>query len=170
MIDAAPDFLDLAPGEPLRVRSERHSPEGHYALSATDRPVQLLVLPERDPKGPIAAIIPLDADTFGRIEALTRFWRVTQGRPTVTDTRLTPAQRARLRRMIQAVDGRASGASYREIAIVVFGAARVAETPWKTSSLRDIVIGLVEDGRALIEGGYLRLLRHRRRDRISDDR
>lgn len=163
MIDAAPEFLDLAPGEPLRIRSERHSPEGRYPLSATDQSVQLLMLPGGDPKGPIAAIIPLDADTFGRIEAVTRLWRATQGRPTVTDTRLTPAQRDRLRRMIQAVDGRASGASYREIAAILFGAERVAEAPWKTSSLRDRVIGLVEDGKALISGEYLRLLRHRRR-------
>ncbi|MFG1181142.1 DUF2285 domain-containing protein, partial [Xanthobacter versatilis] len=40
---------------------------------------------------------------------------------------------------------------------------RVASEPWKTSALRDKVIGLVKGGLAMIGGGYLRLLRHRRR-------
>lgn len=65
--------------------------------------------------------------------------------------------------MLQAVDGRMSGASYREIADAIFGAARVADDPWKTSPLRDATIDLVKDGLSLIAGGYRRLLRRRRR-------
>jgi hypothetical protein len=66
--------------------------------------------------------------------------------------------------MLQAVDGRMNGASYREIAGVVYGVARVADEPWKTSALRDAVMDLVRDAFAMIEGGYLTLLRQRRRN------
>ena len=55
-----------------------------------------------------------------------------------------------------------NGASYREIAVAIYGEARVNTEPWKTSPLRDAVIALVEGGLALINGGYLQLLRQRR--------
>ncbi len=47
------------------------------------------------------------------------------------DTRLTRQQRHRARRMLQAVDGRLSGASYREIAATLFGTRDLADEPWK---------------------------------------
>lgn len=65
--------------------------------------------------------------------------------------------------MMRAVDGRTARATYREIAIALYGVDRVAAESWKTSALRDTVIGLVEGGAAMIAGGYLKLLRHRRR-------
>ncbi len=65
--------------------------------------------------------------------------------------------------MMLVADARAEGASYRDIAFALYGQKRVAAEPWKTSSLRDRVIGLVNGGRAPIGGGYLKLLRHRRR-------
>lgn len=79
------------------------------------------------------------------------------------DTRMTDDQRRRLRLKLQAADGRMNGATYREIAFAIFGRARVAAEVWKTCSLRDAVIELAESGRNLISGGYLQLLRHRRR-------
>ena len=48
--------------------------------------------------------------------------------------------------MLRAVDGRRCGAAHREIAIALFGAARVTSEPWKTSSLRDATLRLVRDG------------------------
>jgi hypothetical protein len=69
--------------------------------------------------------------------------------------------------MMQATDGRTNGASYREIATVFYGTARVGASPWKTSSLRATVIGLVRSGAAMIGGGYLQLLRHRKRSQRS---
>lgn len=111
----------------------------------------------------MAAVIPLGADMMDRVEVLTRFWRAVEGRPVLPDTRMTTQQRQRLRTMMLAADGRADGASYRDIAFALYGERRVASEPWKTSSLRDQVIGLVEGGRALIGGGYLKLLHHRRR-------
>ncbi|MCU7429310.1 MULTISPECIES: DUF2285 domain-containing protein [Paracoccus] len=56
-----------------------------------------------------------------------------------------------------------SGASYREIAGAIYGADRVRAEAWKTSALRDAVMGFVRDARAMIGGGYRRLLRRRRR-------
>ncbi|WP_457152989.1 DNA -binding domain-containing protein [Mesorhizobium sp. P5_C1] len=49
------------------------------------------------------------------------------------------------------------------MAIALYGFNRVAADPWKTSALRDAVIGLVEGATAMIGGGYLQILRHRRR-------
>ena len=65
--------------------------------------------------------------------------------------------------MLQAVDGRFNEASYREIADAIYGAPRVATDSWKTSALRDSTIALVGDGKALVEGEYRQLLKHRRR-------
>ncbi|WP_307273560.1 DUF2285 domain-containing protein [Labrys wisconsinensis] len=108
-------------------------------------------------------LIPLGDDTLGHIEAATRFWQSLRGRPSVKDTRITKQQRRRLRLMLQATDGREHGASYREIAQAIFGDTRVSADPWKTSPLRDAVIGLVESAAIMIGGGYRQLLRHRRR-------
>jgi hypothetical protein len=68
-------------------------------------------------------------------------------------------RRRRLGQMLRTVDGRAEGASYHEIAQVLFGEARLTDEPWKTSPLRDTTIRLARDGRRFVEGGYRRLLR-----------
>jgi hypothetical protein len=122
-----------------------------------------LLLSGIGPGASIAALIPFDDDLPGRIEALNRLWHAHRGKPVPPDTRMTGQQRGRLRLMLQACDGRNRGASYRAIAEALFGIERVAADPWKTSPLRDRVIGLVEGGTGLIAGGYLRLFRHRRR-------
>lgn len=125
--------------------------------------IELLFLPGSSPQSPLAVLIPLGDDALGHIEAVTRFWQALRGRPAVKDTRITKQQRRRLRLMLQASDGRDHGASYREIARAIFGDARVAADPWKTSPLRDTVIGLVASATNMIGGGYRQLLRHRRR-------
>ena len=161
-----PEFLETTSACVLDgIGGRRGSAEGSYVVFCGEAhdPTAVLFLPESRPGEPVAALIPLDADTPGRIEALIRLWRAQQGRSVPPDTRMTMQQRRRLRLMMQAADGRANGASYREIAAVLFGRERVASELWKTSALRDMVIGLVEGGAALIGGGYLHLLRHRRR-------
>ncbi|MER9442206.1 DUF2285 domain-containing protein [Mesorhizobium sp. M0340] len=160
----APDFLSSMASAPLTgLRAHRDSPEGRHTVHDGAISSQLVFLPNTEPGGPVAAVIPLDDQTLGRIEALVRFWRAWQSRPVPPDTRITVQQRRRLRLMMQTADGRASGASYREIAIALYGQTRVASHPWKTSPLRDAVVGLVKNGTAMIGGGYLQLLRHRRR-------
>ncbi|MDF8335492.1 DUF2285 domain-containing protein [Novosphingobium cyanobacteriorum] len=68
---------------------------------------------------PAAAVIPLDRDGFGRLEALHRLLSAIHRRAIPPDTRLTPQQRARAKRMLRAVDGFRDGATQQEIAQIV---------------------------------------------------
>lgn len=139
------------------------APEGAYAVHQAEDRSQLVIVCDPGEGSPLAAVITLDDETLTRIEALARFWRAWRRRRVPADTRVTPQQRRRLRLMMRAIDGRTARATYREIAIALYGVDRVAAEPWKTSALRDTVIGLVEGGAAMIASGYLKLLRHRRR-------
>lgn len=112
---------------------------------------------------PLAALIPLDLDGLDRLEAVQRLLKSLLGRAVPPDARLTKQQRRRARHMLQAVDGRMNGATYRDIANVIYGVSRVASDPWKSSALRDATMDLVKDAFAMIAGGYRALLRHRRR-------
>ena len=156
MQDSAPLDLDLAKA---RVSEDGLSLIHGQGASA----IPILLLGDARPDLPLAALVPLGADGLDRIDAATRLWRALQNRRVLTDTRLTAQQRRRLRHMLQAVDGSTNGASYREIANVIFGTSRVAADHWKTSALRDSTIDLVKDGISMIAGGYRKLLRHRRR-------
>lgn len=160
---APPDFPPRASVPSLDFAAYRPGPEGYYAVHNGEATTQLILRRALRPGEPIAALIPLDGEAPGRIEALTRFWRAWHHKSIPPDTRITAQRRLRLRLTIQAVDGRDNGASYREIAKAIFGESRVAAEPWKTAPLRDMVIGLVKSASALIGGGYLQLLRHRRR-------
>ena len=72
---------------------------------------------------------------------------------------LEPRQR-RLRVVLQALDGSLCPACHRDIAIALYGAERVRST-WTDprAHLRDTVRRAVRSGNALMNGGYLRLLR-----------
>lgn len=140
----------------------RDAPEGAYA-SFSEHDIRVLLLSGTVPDDQLAALVPFDADVLDRIDALTRMARIWLGRPPPRDTRMTGEQRRRFRLKLRAADGHMNGATYREIAIAIYGAARVDTEPWKTSPLRDAVIAFVEGGLALIDGGYLQLLRQRRR-------
>ena len=65
--------------------------------------------------------------------------------------------------MLRALDGHLEGASCREIAHVLLDAeaSRWPATVWKSSAARSQVIRLVAEGRAIMNGGYLQLLRGR---------
>jgi hypothetical protein len=142
---------------------------GSHGFNENDKLTsQVVILDGANVDGKLSALIPLDNNTLGRIEALTRFYSAQLGRAIPPDTRLTSQQRRRLRFMIQAVDGRINAATYREIANAIYGASRVADMPWKTSPLRDSVIALVKDGIAMVGGRYKQLLRHRRRSQLAD--
>lgn len=142
----------------------RGAPEGTYLTLRRYAPgIRAIILPGVGPDAPLAALIPLDRDGLDRIEAFGRLYRGLQRLPVPPDRRLTAQQRRRLKNMLRAVDGRTHGAGYREIAEAIYGPASVATYPWKTSPLRDSTMDLVRDGRAMIAGGYRKLLRHRRR-------
>jgi hypothetical protein len=158
-----PGLEGFAPPD-LDPRNAQLGPEGLSIVHGEGAAaIRLLVLGDARPDQPLAALVPLDADGLDRIDAVTRLWRALHSRRVFPDTRLTAQQRRRLRHMLQAVDGSINGASYREIANVIYGAPRVAADSWKTSALRDSTIDLVKDGRAMIAGDYRKLLRHRRK-------
>lgn len=112
---------------------------------------------------PAVAVIPLDLDGFGRLEAAHRLLAALHGRAIPPDTRLTRQQRTRARRMLQAFDGSRDGATQQDIARALFRLGPVSRDEWQTSSTRHAVMGLLRDARAMIAGGYRNLLRHRRR-------
>ena len=163
LLSQRPDFLPIT--EPVlagRFVAEHNGPEGTYS-DLPEHGIQILLLAGTSPSDPLSAVVPIDDDILDRIDALARLARVWLGRPPLRDTRMTAEQRRRFRLKLRAADGRMNGATYREIAIAIYGAARIDSEPWKTSPLRDAVIAFVEAGMALINGGYLHLLRHRRR-------
>lgn len=151
------------PGAP---HAQRADPEGRWRIHGTGRfAVHLLMLRGARADGPLTIVTPLDADGPARLAMAARAWRILQGAPDPLDDQLTAQRRGRLARALRALDGRAAGASHREIAMALFGAGRVAEMPWKSSALRDQTLRLVRDGTALVAGDYRRLLRPSRLSR-----
>jgi hypothetical protein len=142
----------------------RSAPEGlHLILKPPALGLRAIILPHVAPGAPLAALIPLDRDGLDRIDALAKLYRALHRLPVPRDGRITLQQRRRLKIMLRASDGRTHNAGYREIAEAIYGHASVAAYPWKTSPLRDNTMALVRDGRAMIAGGYRKLLRYRRR-------
>lgn len=121
------------------------SPNGHFDLTSQ------------------GAIVPLGPDGFGRMVAIYRLLASLHGRSIPQDTRLTHQQRRRYRNMLQAHDGRRSGATLLEIAQVLFRLGSMSRDDWQVSSHRFAVMALLRDAKALVAGGYRKLLRHRRR-------
>ncbi|WP_354343492.1 DUF2285 domain-containing protein [Phyllobacterium ifriqiyense] len=148
----------------MRESAARADEDGtHFLFKSGDQAIRIVQLADVPPETPLAALVPLDPDGFDRTEAIDRLLRALLGRVVPDDRRLTPQQKRRQRHMLQATDGRINGATYRDIAGVIFGVDRVADEPWKTCALRDATTALVKDGLAMINGGYRTLLRHRRR-------
>ena len=110
-----------------------------------------------------AAVIPLDRNGFGRLEALHRLLSAIHRRAIPPDTRVTAQQRARAKRMLRAIDGFRDGATQQDIAQILFRTDGLDRAGWQDASTRHAIKSLLREARALISGGYLRLLRHRRR-------
>lgn len=115
-----------------------------------------------DGDGAPMALVPLGLDGFDRIEAVRRLLSSLHGRAVPPDTRLTRQQRQRQRRMLQAIDGHRAGATQQEIAQVLLHVGHFNREDWQASSARHAIASLLRDARALIAGGYRKLLRHRR--------
>ena len=106
---------------------------------------------------------PLDDNLPIRATAALRLWARMAEQPNQPEDplALTRQRRERLVLTVRALDGHLAGASYREIAEVLFGTRRIESETWKTSSLRDRTIRLVKGGIDLMRAGYRRLLRGR---------
>ena len=110
------------------------------------------------PDGPLLVVLGFDQDFGLRVRAVERLHRAAAGL-TAPPSRVTPAHRERLARCLTALDGAMMGNSYRDIALAVFGVDAVEREAWRTSSVRGASIRLVQMGRKLMAGGYLKLLR-----------
>ncbi|ABQ35446.1 DUF2285 domain-containing protein [Bradyrhizobium sp. BTAi1] len=110
-------------------------------------------------------LLPYDREFKVRHEAADRLWRALKGRPLgPTSDGWTEQRRARLVLTLRAVDAWQQGNNYRAIADALFGAGRISARSWKTHDLRSRTRRLVQSGLSLIRGGYLQLLRPRRKD------
>lgn len=118
---------------------------------------QVLLAGGATPSDPVAASIPLTSDFLTRAETAVRLWHTLRGEP--SQEQLTQQRRWRIGRSLRALDGATAGASYKAIAMVLFGTKRVAAEHWKTSSLKTATARLVTTGKALSRGGYRNLIK-----------
>ena len=120
-----------------------------------------LWLPQGPPKPGTPLQFELSADSFvpERLDALRRFWLwMTHGDRLGRRPKITERQR-RLARTLVALDARRAGASYREIAELILGPARVRSEWSRITPLRDPMRTLVKNGFILMRGGYRLLLK-----------
>ncbi|MEW6389396.1 MULTISPECIES: DUF2285 domain-containing protein [Caulobacter] len=164
--DVAPGIvLPMAVTEGASPRSRpRRWPSGVFRRADDGLHVRLsehlqLILP-KEARGdePLSVLLAYDADLGLRVRAVDALERFSRGRPP-PGSRLSAAQRARLARSVVALDGALRGQSYRAIADDLFGTERLDAEAWRTASLRGVTIRLVRAGKALMNGGYLDLLR-----------
>ena len=139
--------------------------EGRYVnLAALPSANQALIADAASADDPVAFVLPLDALFEDRVETARRLRRALRG-ARVKPYGLTPQRRRRLKLVLRALDGHLAGEDYRGIARGLFGARVPDDAAWRTHSLRSFTVRLVREGRALMRGGYLGLLRPDRRKR-----
>ena len=163
VLTSAPFFLAQSDdGQPLtHGAAEEVDEQGVHAILqlGNGEQVQLLTISS----APVAAVIPLDFDGFDRLQAVYRLLASIHGRAIPTDTRITPQQRARAKRMLRAFDGARDGATQQELARFIFRTTALNRDEWQASSVRHAIKSLLRDARGMIAGDYLRLLRRHRR-------
>ena len=162
-----PDF-DVSRTRPAKVRRNWivAQEEADLQLLCNGSAFRVHALGDLD-AAPVCAVVPLDALFDVRMQAARRLWLASEGRRLGPDpATLSKTQRVRLVMALRALDGRLAGASYRDIAAVLFGAHRLPARGWKTHDLRDRTIRLCKLGFYLMEGGYRQLLLHPYRQRL----
>ncbi|TYO61396.1 DUF2285 domain-containing protein [Bradyrhizobium hipponense] len=149
------NFRDLSQGQ------VRQGPDGWHAIFQLQGVEHRVWLKEPALDSPAYTIEFLfDRDVDFRAHACTRLWRAANGRPPGDPLRaLSRLRRRRVVLALRAQDARIKGATYREIAEVLFGLNRISEREWSTHELRGQMRRLVQYGRSLIRGGYRKLLR-----------
>ena len=101
--------------------------------------------------------MPLDDNFAARVAAAAALHRLLASASPPADP-LSFQRRRRFKRMLRALDGRAVGASYRDISAHVLGEAFTDSSAWRTSAVRDVAIRLCRGAVRLVRGGYLALL------------
>jgi hypothetical protein len=113
-----------------------------------------------------AILLPIDSSFELRLEVALRLVRRLRGQRTTllpAVLRLTPAKKARLVRLLHAFDIHSAGGGPRDVAANVLASeqARLPSIEWKDSHARRAANRLIHDSIALVERGYLKLLRGR---------
>jgi hypothetical protein len=167
LVPATEPFSGSHSLRPLTPIFKRQANDGeHWIITDSQGRFPLLLSGGIEPDTPVASVIPLDGNVAARADAALRLWRLLTGQRYRPPHPLTRLQRLQLVLALRALDGHLAGATYREIAEVLFGASRVPTgAPWKTHDLRGRTIRLVRTGLKLMRGGYLDLLRSIRRRR-----
>jgi hypothetical protein len=114
----------------------------------------------------LAVIVPPDDVADLRLDVALRFVRRLRGRRIALlpcALQLTPIQRARLIQLLLAHDIHEAGGGPRDVATAATGSlqAVLPSVEWKDSAARRMANRLIHDSLALVNGGYLRLLRGR---------
>jgi hypothetical protein len=139
------------------VSSPRRASDGlHGAVGKPSSPV--CIIGDEPAGAALGVLIPLDALTPQRLAAALAFWNALRGRP-LRERDLSTDRRRVLNLRLRALDGDTNGASIRDLAVGLFGAARVPRgATWKTHDLRSRTLRLLAAARALRDGGYRDLL------------
>jgi len=113
-----------------------------------------------------AVLLPIDATSELRLQVALRFIRRLRGQRTQLlppALRLTVQQKARLVHLLHAFDIHDAGGGPRDVASEVLASeqARLPSVEWKDSHTRRAANRLIHDAVALVNRGYLKLLRGR---------
>ena len=165
LLTEAPALLPIGPTrDAIRSQEILAAPEGVYAnLAALPPGHQVLVLGATSPSVRVVLVVPIDRLFEDRVDAARQLWRALGGSPIAKPPAFSAQRRRRLKLVLRALDADLAGVGYRDIALVLFGDRVPQDAAWRTHALRSFTIRLVQDGRALMRGGYLRLLRPDRR-------
>ena len=148
----SPRDLDL----PRPTSDVRRDDDGLHLRLSDD--LQVMVKGRASAQGPVVVSLSLDRDFRIRLHAASRLYAAAKG-GRAPPASLTSAQRTRLDRALQALDGSLRRENYRTIAEQIFGDDAAGTLGWKTANVRDATIRLVQTGQRLMRGGYLKLLR-----------
>jgi len=150
--------LDLTrvPGSEFRKTSD-----GWHAILPLGGAIHRVCLPSISESASLFAVeLRLDANFDIRLRAAHRFLLAIEGRRLGTPPlALPPQRRQRFIFTIRALDAWLQGHSYREIGEGLFGKDQVMGRSWRAHDLRSRVIRLVQNGLAMMRGGYRALLR-----------
>jgi hypothetical protein len=167
VVPAPDDFAAARPLDPdqltlVAVRADTEN-GSHILLDDPDGRHRLWLI-QSAYAGGSAFLIPFDDDFGARLYSLQRLHRRLTGKragPPLSSLQLSPLQRSRLTLLVRALDGEQEGASRREIAAVLLDAdaRHIPAIEWKNAALRKKVNRVVASSVALMNGGYLALLR-----------
>ncbi len=146
-----------------RAQAGFEETDSHQLVIADRQGAHRLRMPKGVPAGALGGAILFDAAAPLRLDALARLLRAVRGRPAGLPPRgwrLTEGQRRLLTLRLQALDARAAGHSYRDIASTLLdrSVTNLTAREWNGSSVKATIYRLAATGAALRDGGYRRLL------------